>query len=178
MDAPALPLVKARGIGLAVGFDWALMWQFLLMFPFLLAGTGPGDTLAQAPAGLRIVVALAALLPAAGAFALGEALRRGYRLAWLIQLVFNSALVLYGFASILPAVDGLRGGHLSGLVRAVVLLILSPLIVYQLTRPQTRAWLAQTTHAEASARHRGWWMLATLAPALIGGAAIAFAGYY
>ena len=38
--------------------------------------------------------------------------------------------------------------------------------------------LAQTYHAEASARHSGWWILETLAPALIGGAAIAFEGYY
>ncbi|MEO7002773.1 MAG: hypothetical protein ABI068_13235 [Ktedonobacterales bacterium] len=170
--------VKARGIGAAVGFDWALMWQFLLMFPFFIAGSGPGATVAHLPLAGRIVVALALLIPAAGAWALGEALRRGWRLAWIIQIVFNSALILYGFGSIVPAIDTLRHGLLSGLVRAVVLLIVDPIIVYLLTRPQTRAWLAQTTHAEANARHSGWWIVGTLALALIGGAAIAFGGYY
>ena len=72
----------------------------------------------------------------------------------------------------------LQRGFVSDLVRLSVLLIVNPIIVYLLTRPQTRAWIARHTVAEALARHGGRWLVIVGVFALLGGAAIAFHGFY
>lgn len=172
---------KPRGLGSAVAFDWALTAQMLIMALFYLLGVGPGAQFGRSAIGLRLGAAFVLIIPAAITFALGEAVRRGWRPAWLFQIVLNAGLILLGLAG-LPGVIGeiahWQHGVLSDIVREIVLLIVNPIIVYLLTRPQTRAWIMQHTVAEAILRHSGWWLVQVGCVAILGGAAIAFNGYY
>ncbi len=173
--------VKPRGLGSAVAFDWALTAQMLFTALFYLLGVGPGAQFGRSVFSLRIGAAFVLIIPAAITFALGEAVRRGWRPAWLFQIVLNAGLILLGIVG-LPGVIGevahWQHGVLSDIVREIVLLIVNPIIVYLLTRPQTRAWIAQHTVAEAMLRHSGWWLVQVAIFAVLGGAAIAFNGYY
>lgn len=162
-------------------FDWALTAQMLIMAPFFALGVGPGAQYAQTPPGLRVALACGLVVPAAITFALGEALRRGWRPVWLFQIALNSALILLGLYELpgdLNATIHMQRGFISDLVRAAVLLIIDPVIVYMLTRPATRAWIARHTVAEALARHGVVWLAIVVPFAILGGAAIAFNGYY
>ena len=134
--------------------------------------------LAGKPVALRLGAALLTVVFASVIFMQGEALRRGRRVAWIIQIVANSLLVLFGLTVIPDAVASLGNRHVSELVEAVVLLVISPLIVWLLTRQRTRVWIASVSSAEARARHSGTWLLWIALYALLGGAAIAFVGYY
>ena len=146
---------KPRGIGAAVTFDWALAAQMLITAPFAALGVGPGAQFAGTPVGLRVAAVIGLALAAAITFALGEALRRGWRPVWLFQIVLNSGLILLGLfelpGDISATIHG-QHGFFSDLVRASVLLIINPIIVYMLTRPVTRAWIARHTAAEDGER--------------------------
>ena len=167
------------GIGTGVAFDWALAAQILWMAPFIVAGVGPGDLGVTLPLGLRIGAGFASLVAAAICVALGEALRRGNRYVWMFQIGFNTLLFFSGFFGLGDAIAALtQHGHVSGLVRSAVLLIISPLIVILLTRPNTRAWIKVVTPQQAMARHGGRWIAFIALWAIIGGALIAFNGYY
>jgi len=175
------PQAKPRGLGSAVAFDWALTAQMLFTALAYLFGVGPGTQFGQITIGLRLGAAFVLLIPAAITFALGEAVRRGWRPAWLFQIVLNAGVILIGLVG-LPGVVGEvahgQHGFISDVVREIVLLVVSPIIVYLLTRPQTRAWIAQHTVAEAILRHSDWWLVQVAIFAILGGAAIAFNGYY
>ncbi|HST88013.1 MAG TPA: hypothetical protein VLJ14_06500 [Ktedonobacterales bacterium] len=167
------------GIGTAVAFDWALAAQIVIVGLSVLVGAGPGSLGAGRPIALRVLAAVLSVALAALPFALGEAMRRGRQMAWVVQLVFNSLLPLTGLVQIPAAIDALGHGQFGLLVREVVVLLVSPLIVWLLTRPRTRAWLARTTSAEARARHgSARWLVSIAVIALLGGAAIAFDGLY
>jgi hypothetical protein len=167
------------GIGTAVAFDWALAAQIVILGLAVLVGAGPGSFGAGRPIALRVLAAALSVALAALPFALGEAMRRGWRVAWVVQLVFNSLLPLTGLTQIPAAIDALGHGQFGLLVREVVVLLVSPLIVWLLTRPRTRERLARTTSAEARARHgSARWLISIAVFAIIGGAAIAFDGLY
>jgi hypothetical protein len=167
------------GIGTAVAFDWALAAQIVIVGLSVMVGIGPGGFGAGRPIVLRLLAAALSVALAALPFALGEAMRRGRHMAWVVQLVFNSLLPLTGLVQIPAAIDALGRGQRGLLVREVVVLLISPLIVWLLTRPRTRAWLARTTSAEARARHgSARWLVSIAVIAIIGGAAIAFDGLY
>ncbi|MGH2514291.1 MAG: hypothetical protein ACRDHP_01410, partial [Ktedonobacterales bacterium] len=129
------------------------------------------------PSGQRLGTATLALLAAVPCALFGEGMRRGVRLLRPVQIAGNALLVLYGLVQ-LPTLGGVRPGNLSPIVRTLVLLVASPVVVYLLSRPQTRAWFANTTSTAARARHGGKWIAGHLIWALLGGAAIAFAGLY
>ncbi|HEY7849942.1 MAG TPA: hypothetical protein VIC27_07745 [Ktedonobacterales bacterium] len=167
-----------RGIGTGVAFDWALSAQILIMAPFFALGVGPGSATAGAPLAARIGIVVASVIAASLIGGIGEALRRGNRYAWMFQMGFNTLLIFDGVFEIPGALHLLSQGLYSGLVRGFVLLIIDPIIVYLLTRPQTRAWIARVTPAEAMARHGGRWVAFVAFCAVIGGALIAFHGYY
>lgn len=167
-----------RGIGMGVAFDWALAAQILIMAPFIAVGVGPGAPAAGFPLAARIAAVFASALAALLCVSIGEALRRGNRYAWMFQIGFNALLFLDGFFGVSGAFHQLSQGLYSGLVRSFVLLILSPVIVVLLTRPQTRAWITRITPAEAMARHGGRWIVFVALCATIGGALIAFNGLY
>ncbi len=167
-----------RGIGTGVVFDWALVVQILIDGVFYALGTGPGSAMAGKPLGLRLAIVPLTLLAAAIVFTQGEALRRGRRVAWIIQIVANALLVINGLIGIPGTITSLGKLRFGDLSYTIVLVIISALIVWLLTRPSTRAWIGSTTSAEARARHGGSWLFWIALWAIIGGAAIAFAGYY
>jgi len=178
----AAPQAQVRlgpgGIGTGVVFDWALAVQILIEGAFFALGTGPGSALADKSVGLRLALVPLSLLAAAILFIQGEALRRGRRVAWMIQIVANALLVIAGLLGIPDTITSLEKPRFGGLVTTLVLVIISPLIVWLLTRKRTRAWIGRVSSAEARARHSGTWLVWIALWAIIGGAAIAFAGYY
>ncbi|GAC1455120.1 MAG: hypothetical protein PVSMB4_15690 [Ktedonobacterales bacterium] len=166
-----------RGIGTAVAFDWALAVQLLTDAVLAALGMLP-TTGRQVSAGARLPLVAGLLLAAVLMVVQGEALRRGRRLAWLLQMAFNALLVLDGLVELPRTVAALQVGHVGQLLRAVVLLVVSPLLVWLLSRASTRTWVATTTVRAAAARHGGRWIAWIAVCAVIGGLAIAFAPYY
>ncbi len=179
---PGQPSLKPGGIGTGVAFDWALAVQIVTDGFFFLSATFVGSSLVGKPLAVRLALALASLVAAALIFAQGEALRRGRRVARIIQMVANALLVVVGLVNLPGLITALTRGHIVGnigsLVVELVLLVLSPLIVWLLTRKRTRDWFATTTSAEARARHSGRWLFWMALYAIIGGLAVAFANYY
>lgn len=174
-----------RGIGTAVAFDWAIGCELLLFAPLIALGLGPGaDIGAQfAPAPelwARTGIALLTVLGALPLFALGEGLRRGMQLARVGQLALNSVLFLAGIGLLRSGVDTLaRQRRVGGLVPPLYMLLLGGLILWQLTRPQTREWFARVSTTEARARHgTPRWLATILVIALIGGASVVFDSLY
>ncbi len=183
IPSTALPASEAasaapRGIGTAVAFDWGLTAQFLSMAPFLALGTGPGDSLAGMPLGLRLLAAGGGLVFAGAIFALGEGVRRGRRLAWMAQIGINAVIFPAGLVRIAPTVKSVSAGHFGDLAPTLIMLVISPLAAWLLTRKQTRQWVATTTSEQARARHGGHWPWVIALFALIGGLAVTFAGSY
>lgn len=172
------PSLKPGGIGTGVAFDWALSVQLLTNGAFFLSATFAGSDLAGKSLAPRLGMALGSVLGAAIVFTQGEALRRGRRLARIIQIVANSLLVVYGLVLIPNLIQSLKARQVGTLLVEVVLLVVSPLIVWLLTRKRTRVWFATTTSSQARARHTGMWLVWIAAYAIIGGLAVAFAGYY
>lgn len=170
--------LKPGGIGTGVAFDWALTVQIVTDGVCFLLGVGPGSSVAGQPLPARLALALAAVVAAALVFTQGEALRRGRRIARIIQIVANSLLVIVGLVNLPGLISSLQNRQFGSLVVELVLLIVSPLIVWLLTRKRTRDWFATTTSAEARARHSGRWLFWMVLYAVIGGLAVAFANYY
>lgn len=167
-----------RGVGMGVAFDWALVAQLVVVAPFVALGIGPGDAFARFSPAARLAAALATVVAALPCAIAGEALRSGHPLMRRLQIAGNLLLALYGITGIPAAAGDLRHAHFGGAVRTVVLLGVSPVIVWLLTRPQTRQWFEATTTAQARARHGGWWIAGILIWALAGGVAIAFQNQY
>lgn len=119
-----------RGIGTGVGFDWALSVQFVAMAVATVVGVRPG--------GQSAVALLLYLIGALPPFALGEGLRRGRRWAWAVRIVANGLLTLGGLLSIPPTLAALGKGDGWPLIPTLVLVILSPLIVWRLSQPAPR----------------------------------------
>jgi hypothetical protein len=177
--APQAAAAKGPGgIGTGVAFDWALATQIGIDGVFFVLGVGPGSSVAGQPLVARLALALASLVAAAIVFTQGEALRRGRRIARIIQIVANSLLVIVGLVNLPGLPSSLQQKQFGSLVVEVVLLIVSPLIVWLLTRKRTRLWFATVTSAEARARHGGRWLLWMVLYAILGGVAVAFASYY
>jgi len=178
--APASETTRAapRGIGTAVAFDWGLTAEFLWLAPLLALGISPGDMLAHAALGVRLLGTAVILVLAGVTFALGEGVRRGNRLIWLAQIGINILIFLGGFGTIPSAVESLRAGHIGGLTPTLIMLLVSPTAAWLLTRKQTRQWIAETTSEQARSRHGGSWVWKIALIAALGGAAVTFAGFY
>jgi ACR3 family arsenite efflux pump ArsB len=172
------PALKPGGIGTGVAFDWALTVQIVTEGVFFLLAVGPGSAMAGQPFPARLTLALVSLPAAALVFAQGEALRRGRRVSRIIQIVANSLLPIVGLVNLPGLLQALQARHLGSLVVEVVLLVVSPLIVWLLTRRRTREWFASATSADARARHSGRWLFWIALYAIIGGLAVTFSNYY
>jgi hypothetical protein len=176
--AQGSPALKPGGIGTGVAFDWAFAVQIVADGVCFLLGVGPGSAVAGQPFLARLALGLVSVPVAALVFAQGEALRRGRRVARIIQIVANSLLVIVGLVNIPGLISSLQAAHVGSLVVELALLIVSPLIVWLLTRRRTREWFATATSAEARARHSGIWLFWIALYALLGGLAVAFSNYY
>lgn len=172
MDASAAH--GPRGIGLGVAFDWAVVVELAALATARLAG-GPALGAASRHAGHSgaAVYVLALLLAAIPPLILGEALRQGRRWAWLLQIIANSLGAIGGLLTLPATFSSLRSGDAWPLIPTAILLVLSPFIVWRLTRPATRAWIARRDHAGARRRHGGLWLAQTWAGCAVGGIAVA-----
>lgn len=166
MEAGRLHSAEAgepRGGRIGVAFDWGFGVQMAAMGLLTLAGV-PNNGVA--------LPRLAGLLPLAGAavaYAQGEALRRGNGTAWWIQVLGNGALTLGGIGALTVLPRMLEQGRYGFLYTTVLLLVVSPMEVWLLTRPGSRRWYGSVTPDIARARHSGQWMTGTVAWAVVCG---------
>ncbi len=176
---PATPQAfHPRGIGTAVVFDWALATQTALGAVFIALAVGPNSDTASLSTAQRLGMALVFLAVAVGTAAFGEAMRRGVRLVWMAQIVINALLFFIGVHDIPATLQSVKDGHWGLFAHTFVLLIISPVLAWMLTRKPTREWVAHTTRAEARKRHGGKWVVYIIIWAIICGAIIAFGPLY
>ncbi len=167
-----------QGIGMAVAFDWGLTVQ-LLAAPLLplvlrnLTGSGfvqlPTSMLKSSPVPTALVTFLVSLPFAAGIAVFGEGIRRGWRWTRPVQIVFNTLLILLGFITLRDAWEGSKVGNFWPAYSSVLLLVVSPLIAWRLSRPATARWFKTVTSDEARKRHGGLWPWLILLWSLVGG---------
>jgi hypothetical protein len=167
-----------QGIGMAVAYDWGLTVQ-LLAGPLLplalrnLSGSGfvqlPPSMLKLSPVPAALVTFLISLPFAAGIALFGEGIRRGWRWTRPVQIVFNTLLILLGLFTLRDAWQGGKVGNFWPAYSSVLLLIVSPLIAWRLSRPATAQWFKTVTSDEARKRHGGLWPWLILLWSIIGG---------
>ncbi len=167
-----------QGIGMAVAVDWGLTVQMLAtpIVP-LLAGSS-GFFKQYSPPVAALLTSLLTIPAAALCFTFGEGVRRGWRWTRIPQVVFNTLLFLAGLANLPSVWQSIKQGSYWSLVPAVIMLIFSPLIAWRMSRPQTAAWFATVTSAEARRRHGGTWPLFIGAFALVGGILQALSAFF
>ena len=164
-------LPKPQGIGMAVAFDWGLTVQLLAtpFFALFLGGFSVFKQLKLSPE-LTTTVWFGASLPFAILFGvLGEGIRRGWRWTRRLQIVGNTIGFLGGFALLPNVWNGSKAGNYWPVVTASILLIVSPLIAWRLSRPATALWFAKVKSSEARQRHGGLWPWLILLWAIVGG---------
>ncbi len=159
-----------QGIGVAVAFDWALALQIVVM-PIIQSILGSQGIIK--PPNLQVVTVVGPLIIAAIFAALGEGLRSGRGWARIVQLVLNSLGFLGGIGLLFLAIPALGHGNFLPLVPALILLIVSPIIVWRLSRPVTGRWFKIVSSADARRRHGGAWPWLILIWSLVGGMLVA-----
>jgi hypothetical protein len=158
------------GIGMAVAIDWGLAVQTFLM-PIIsvfsrsnmLKISGLNPTLGN------VLLFVISWLFACVFLLFGEMVRRGRNWARWIQIVVNTLLSLGGIASLVSLYHSVKVGNFWPLVTEIILVIISPLIVWRLSRPSTARWFKAVTVAEASKRHGGRWVWFIALFAIVGG---------
>lgn len=104
---------------------------------------------------------------------LGESLRSGRGWARIVQLVISSLGTLGGIGGLFLAIPALVQGNYLLLVPGLVLLIVSPIIVWRLSRPATARWFKTVSSIDARRRHGRAWPWLILIWSLIGGVVVA-----
>lgn len=158
------------GIGMAVAVDWGLAVQILLT-PIIAVFSQSNQIKIS---GLNSTLGMVLFFVVAVIFAcvcifFGEMLRRGRNWARWIQMVFSTLLSLAGIASLLNLYQSIKGGHFWPLITEIILVIISPLIVWRLSRSSSARWFQTVTVAEASKRHGGKWVWFIALCAIVGG---------
>jgi hypothetical protein len=178
VESPTAKNPPPQGIGMAVAFDWGLTVQLLAgpLLPLVLrnlSGSGfvqlPTSMLKLSPVPAAVVTFLISLPFAAGIAIFGEGIRRGWRWTRPVQIVFNTLLVLLGLFTFKDAWEGSKVGNFWPAYSSVLLLVVSPLIAWRLSRPATARWFKTVTSDEARKRHGGLWPWLILLWGLIGG---------
>ena len=178
VESPTAKKPAPQGIGMAVAFDWGLTVQLLAgpLLPLVLrnlTGSGfvqlPTSMLKLSPVPAAVVTFLISLPFAAGIAIFGEGIRRGWRWTRPVQIVFNTLLVLLGLFTFKDAWAGSKVGNFWPAYSSVLLLVVSPLIAWRLSRPATARWFKTVTSDEARKRHGGLWPWLILLWSLVGG---------
>src|SRR5207244_12208796 len=99
----------------------------------------------------------------------GEMIRRGRNWALRIQIVANVLHSLVGIFSLVNLYRSIRAGNFWPLVTEAILVIISPLIVWRLSRLATARCFKPATVAEARQRHGGMWVWFIALWATVGG---------
>ena len=172
-------LPAPQGIGTAVGFDWGLTVELLLLpiLPFILGVPNP-YTLPHVNPVLSTIISTTALWAIAILFAIfGEGIRRGWRWTRPVQLVGNALGFVGGFFLIPSVWKGIQAGNFWPVIPAFILLFISPVIAWRLSRPATVQWFAKVTSAQARKRHGGAWVWFLILWSIIGGVLVALGVY-
>jgi hypothetical protein len=173
-------LPAPKGIGMAVAFDWGLTVE-LLLIPILSVFLGSPAFSKQTNMGssFAVLTSFVIFLPIAALFGIfGEGIRRGWRWTRPVQIVGNTLGFLGGFALLVQVWNGIKEGNFWALVPAFILLIISPLIAWRLSRPVTARWFATVTSAEARKRHGGSWVWWIALWSIIGGSLVALGSFH
>mgnify|MGYP001363872852 CR=1 FL=1 len=168
-----------KGIGMAVAFDWGITVQ-LLLAPFLPLFLGNPPYLKQMNVKPTTAMIISILIswPIALAFAIfGEGIRRGWRWTRPLQILGNTLGFLGGFAVLWNLWNSSKHGNYWPIVPTVILLIISPLIAYRLSRPATAKWFATVKSDEARKRHSGFWLVSIISWSIVGGVLQAIASF-
>jgi hypothetical protein len=177
-EATPEELPAPQGIGMAVAVDWGLAVQIVVMpivatvfsQPNLIRSPGSNATHLLS----FIIPWLIACIPAF----LGEMIRRGCNWALWIQIVVSALLSLAGILSLVNLYRSVAAENFWPLVTEVILIIISPLTVWRLSRPSTRRWFKTVTVAEARRRHGGTWVWFIMLWAIVGGVLQTFAAMH
>jgi hypothetical protein len=162
-ETPVEALPAPQGIGMAVALDWGLAVQIALtpititFFNLPAEARFPGVS----PTLGNVLLFVVAWPIATGMVLFGEMVRRGRNWARKIQVVVNALLSLVGIVQLYSLYQSIKGGNFWPLVSEVILVIISPLIFWRLTRPSTARWFKTVTVAAARKRHGGawgWWI--------------------
>jgi hypothetical protein len=177
-NAERLPAPK--GIGMAVAFDWGLTVQ-LFLTPLLMLFLGSSIVPKQAPVTSTVTFififvfswAIAAL------FAIfGEGVRSGWRWTRPIQIVGNTLGFIGGLALLVQLFNNIKVGNYWSLVPTFILLIISPIIAWRLSRPESATWFKSVTSQEARQRHGGSWVWWIALWSIIGGTLVAIGAFH
>ncbi|HEX6108648.1 MAG TPA: hypothetical protein VFZ02_04485 [Ktedonobacteraceae bacterium] len=173
-------LPAPKGIGMAVAFDWGLTVE-LLLIPIFSIFLGSPVFSKQTAVDSKFTLIISFLLSWAiavlfGVF--GEGIRRGWRWTRPVQIVGNTIGFLGGFALLVPVWNGIKGENYWTLVPAFILLVISPLIAWRLSRPETARWFKAVTSVEARKRHGGSWVLWIALWSIVGGSLVALGTFH
>jgi hypothetical protein len=173
-------LPAPKGIGMAVAFDWGLTVQ-LLLIPILSIFLDSPFFSRQTTVDSKFTVIVSFLLSWAiaalfGVF--GEGIRRGWRWTRPVQIVGNTIGFLGGFALLVQVLNGIKVGNYWTLVPAFILLVISPLIAWRLSRPETGKWFKAVTSQEARKRHGGSWVWWIALWSIVGGSLVALGTFH
>ena len=173
-------LPAPKGIGMAVAFDWGLTVQLLLM-PILTIFLGSPNFSKQTPVNSKFPIIISFLMcwVIAALFGIfGEGVRSGWRWTRPVQIIGNTLGFLGGFALLVPVFNDIKIGNYWTLVPAFILLIISPLIAWRLSRPETARWFKAVTSLEARKRHGGSWVLWIALWSIVGGTLVALGSFH
>jgi hypothetical protein len=173
-------LPAPKGIGMAVAFDWGLTVE-LLLIPILSIFLGSPVFSKQTTLDSKFTLIISFLLSWAiaalfGVF--GEGIRRGWRWTRPVQIVGNTIGFLGGFALLVQVWNSIKVGNYWTLVPAFILLVISPLIAWRLSRPETARWFKAVTSVEARKRHGGSWVLWIALWSIVGGSLVALGTFH
>lgn len=177
-NAEQLPAPK--GIGMAVAFDWGLTVE-LLLIPILTVFLGSPVFSKQSSTDSKFTLIFTFLISwlIATLFGIfGEGIRRGWRWTRPVQIVGNTLGFIGGFALLPQLVNNIKIGNYWTLVPASILLIVSPLIAWRLSRPETARWFKSVTSLEARKRHGGSWVVWIALWSIIGGTLVALGSFH
>ena len=175
-NAEQLPAPK--GIGMAVAFDWGLTVE-LFLIPLFILFLGSSIMPKHAPTTSTVTIIFVFPWTIAALFAIfGEGVRRGWRWTRPIQIVGNTLGFIGGLALLVQLFNNIKIGNYWSLVPTVILLIVSPIIAWRLSRPETATWFKSVSSQEARQRHGGSWVWWIALWSIIGGTLVAIGAFH
>lgn len=165
---------------MAVAFDWGLAVE-LLLIPILTVFWGSPFLSKQPPTSSKFTLIFTFLFSwiFAALFGIfGEGVRRGWRWTRPVQIVGNTLGFLGGIALLIQLVNNIKAGNYWSLVPTSILFIISPLIAWRLSRPETGIWFKSVTSQEARKRHGGSWVWWIALWSTIGGTLVALGAFH
>ncbi len=173
-------LPAPKGIGMAVAFDWGLTVE-LFLIPLFMVFLRSSVLSKQAPiaSNVAIIFTIVFSWAIAALFAIfGEGVRRDWRWTRPIQIVGNTLGFVGGLALLVQLFNNIKAGNYWSLVPTFILLIISPLIAWRLSRHETTIWFKSVSSQEARQRHGGAWVWWRVLWSIIGGTLVALGAFH